>query len=79
MLVLEATYLDEVFIEAVVATIPPTSSVHETSVGDVDVSAHKARPWLRSRWLGVQEVALGFLCESTVCIVASQVRQTSPL
>ena len=79
MTVLEATYLDKILVEAVVATIPPTHRIHETTVSDVDVGAYKTRPWLSQRWLRIQEVALSPLCQSTICVVASQIRQTSPL
>jgi hypothetical protein len=77
--VLKATYLDKIFVETVVATIPTTHRIHKTTVNDVDVGAYKTRPWLSQRWLRIQEVALSPLCQSTVCIVASQIRQTSPL
>ena len=79
MWVLDKTDLDKVLIKAVVATVPPTNGVHETSVRNVNVSAHKARPRLRRRWLGAQKIALSFLCESTICIVASEIRKMSPL
>ena len=72
-------YLDEILVEAVIATVPATNSVHKSTCRDVDVGAHKTRPWLGRGRPRAQKIALSLLCQSSVCVVSSQVRQVSPL
>lgn len=72
-------YLDEILVEAVIATIPASNAVHKTSSRDVNIGADKARPRLGRGWTRAEKVALSLLCQSGIRFVPSQVGQASPL
>jgi hypothetical protein len=73
------THLDEVLVETVIATVPSALSIHKSSGNNVDIRTNKTRPGFRRRWKRTQEVTFGFLCQRTICLITSQIRQVGPL